>query len=214
MTLAEGDASRPSPRRGRYRRDRMERQRRPVPYEDALAFMEQRAAAIRDGTARECVWLLEHPPLFTAGTSADPAELINPARTCRSTRPAAAGATPTTGRASASAYVLARPRTARARTSAASSTRSKQWMIDTLGRARRRGASRARAHRHLGRRRARRSQNRRYGRAREALGDASRVRAQRRSRSCAFRRHRAVRDRRIWRHQPRRTWETNPHDRG
>jgi lipoyl(octanoyl) transferase len=50
----------------------------PVPYEEALAFMEQRAAAIRDGAARECVWLLEHPPLFTAGTSADPAELFNP----------------------------------------------------------------------------------------------------------------------------------------
>ena len=50
----------------------------PVPYTEALAFMERRAAAIRDGTARECVWLLEHPPLFTAGTSADPTELINP----------------------------------------------------------------------------------------------------------------------------------------
>ena len=49
----------------------------PVPYEQALAFMEQRAAAIRDGTARECIWLLEHPPLFTAGTSADPAELTH-----------------------------------------------------------------------------------------------------------------------------------------
>jgi lipoyl(octanoyl) transferase len=50
----------------------------PVAYPDALAFMEQRAAAIRAGTDRECVWLLEHPPLFTAGTSADPAELMNP----------------------------------------------------------------------------------------------------------------------------------------
>jgi lipoyl(octanoyl) transferase len=50
----------------------------PVPYEEALAFMEQRAAAIRLGEERECVWLLEHPPLFTAGTSADSAELINP----------------------------------------------------------------------------------------------------------------------------------------
>jgi lipoyl(octanoyl) transferase len=49
----------------------------PVAYDEALAFMAQRAAAIRDGTAPECVWLLEHPPLFTAGTSADPAELIN-----------------------------------------------------------------------------------------------------------------------------------------
>jgi lipoyl(octanoyl) transferase len=51
-----------------------------VPYEEALAFMEQRAAAIRAGQERECVWLLDHPPLFTAGTSADPAELFNPER--------------------------------------------------------------------------------------------------------------------------------------
>ena len=50
----------------------------PVPYQQALAFMDERAAAIRAGSARECVWLLEHPPLFTAGTSADPAELSNP----------------------------------------------------------------------------------------------------------------------------------------
>jgi lipoyl(octanoyl) transferase len=49
-----------------------------VPYEEALAFMEQRALAIREGTDRECIWLLEHPPLFTSGTSADPAELFNP----------------------------------------------------------------------------------------------------------------------------------------
>jgi len=49
-----------------------------VPYEEAHAFMERRAADIRAGTASECVWLLEHPPLFTAGTSADPAELFNP----------------------------------------------------------------------------------------------------------------------------------------
>jgi lipoyl(octanoyl) transferase len=40
--------------------------------------MEERARAIREGTAPECVWLLEHPPLFTAGTSADPSELFNP----------------------------------------------------------------------------------------------------------------------------------------
>jgi lipoyl(octanoyl) transferase len=50
----------------------------PVPYDEALAFMEERAAAIREGRASECIWLLEHPPLFTAGTSADPAELFNP----------------------------------------------------------------------------------------------------------------------------------------
>ena len=40
--------------------------------------MEHRAAAIRERSAPECIWLLEHPPLFTAGTSADPAELFNP----------------------------------------------------------------------------------------------------------------------------------------
>jgi lipoyl(octanoyl) transferase len=49
-----------------------------VPYEEALAFMEARAAEIRAGTAPECVWLLQHPPLFSAGTSSDPAELFNP----------------------------------------------------------------------------------------------------------------------------------------
>ena len=47
-------------------------------YPEALAWMEARAADVREGSARECVWLLEHPPLFTAGTSADPAELFNP----------------------------------------------------------------------------------------------------------------------------------------
>ena len=50
----------------------------PVAYEESLSFMEERAAAIRAGTAPECIWLLEHPPLFTAGTSANPAELMNP----------------------------------------------------------------------------------------------------------------------------------------
>lgn len=50
----------------------------PVPYPVALDWMEARAAAIASGEARECVWLLEHPPLYTSGTSADPAELIDP----------------------------------------------------------------------------------------------------------------------------------------
>ena len=46
-------------------------------YREALAEMEARAAAIRAGEAGELIWLLEHPPLYTAGTSADPAELFN-----------------------------------------------------------------------------------------------------------------------------------------
>lgn len=49
-----------------------------TPYRAALAEMESRAAAIRAGTSAELVWLLEHPPVFTAGTSATPAELTNP----------------------------------------------------------------------------------------------------------------------------------------
>jgi lipoyl(octanoyl) transferase len=50
-----------------------------TPYPEALAEMERRAEAIQTGGERELVWLLEHPPLYTAGTSADPAELFNPA---------------------------------------------------------------------------------------------------------------------------------------
>ena len=43
-----------------------------VPYEAAVAFMQARAAAIAAGRERELVWLIEHPPLYTAGTSAGP----------------------------------------------------------------------------------------------------------------------------------------------
>jgi lipoyl(octanoyl) transferase len=52
----------------------------PVGYAEAVAAMEARAEAIRRGTAPELVWLLEHPPLYTAGTSADPADLLDPDR--------------------------------------------------------------------------------------------------------------------------------------
>jgi lipoyl(octanoyl) transferase len=48
-----------------------------TPYEDALAAMEARVAAIRAGEAPERVWLLEHPPLYTAGTSARPEDLLD-----------------------------------------------------------------------------------------------------------------------------------------
>ncbi|PCG15072.1 MULTISPECIES: lipoyl(octanoyl) transferase LipB [Sphingomonas] len=47
-------------------------------YAEALSAMEARAAAIAAGEASELIWLLEHPPVYTAGTSADPAELIDP----------------------------------------------------------------------------------------------------------------------------------------
>jgi lipoyl(octanoyl) transferase len=48
-----------------------------LPYLDAVADMERRVAAIRAGTAPELVWLLQHPPLYTAGTSARPEELLD-----------------------------------------------------------------------------------------------------------------------------------------
>jgi lipoyl(octanoyl) transferase len=51
-----------------------------VGYEDAVAFMEARAARIADGDADELVWLIEHPPLYTAGTSAQAQDLIAPSR--------------------------------------------------------------------------------------------------------------------------------------
>lgn len=50
------------------------------PYAETLAAMEARAAAIAAGEAEEAIWLLEHPPLYTAGTSARPEDLVEPDR--------------------------------------------------------------------------------------------------------------------------------------
>jgi lipoyl(octanoyl) transferase len=49
-----------------------------TPWPEAFDAMEKRAAAIAEGAEREQIWLLEHPPLYTSGTSADPAELLDP----------------------------------------------------------------------------------------------------------------------------------------
>ena len=51
-----------------------------TPYQDALDWQEARVRDIRAGTADECVWLLEHPPLITAGTSANRDDLLSPDR--------------------------------------------------------------------------------------------------------------------------------------
>lgn len=48
-----------------------------IEYDKAIEFMENRVAAIRDEDAQECIWLLEHPPLYTAGTSAKEKDLID-----------------------------------------------------------------------------------------------------------------------------------------
>lgn len=53
---------------------------KPEAYPDALSWMERRVAAIRDDGADECIWLLEHPPLYTAGTSAQTEDLLQPDR--------------------------------------------------------------------------------------------------------------------------------------
>lgn len=54
------------------------RESEPIPYRDALSAMEARNRALAAGEGGELVWLLEHPPVYTAGTSADPAELCDP----------------------------------------------------------------------------------------------------------------------------------------
>ena len=51
-----------------------------VAYPDAIAFMDERVAQIAGGEARELIWLLEHPPLYTAGTSAKLVDLVSPNR--------------------------------------------------------------------------------------------------------------------------------------
>ena len=52
----------------------------PVDYPDAVARMDHEVEAIANGTAAELIWLLEHPPLYTAGTSAKAADLVSPDR--------------------------------------------------------------------------------------------------------------------------------------
>lgn len=54
------------------------RETQPVSYAEALTAMETRNQAVASGEASELIWLLEHPPVYTAGTSADPAELVDP----------------------------------------------------------------------------------------------------------------------------------------
>ena len=56
----------------------LRRETAPVPYRGALDFMTTRNAAIAEGSAEQLVWLLEHPPVYTAGTSAAAAELLDP----------------------------------------------------------------------------------------------------------------------------------------
>ena len=104
--------------------------RDPVPYPIALEFMENRARAIADGQATECVWLLEHPPLYTAGTSADPSDLVDPDRF--DVFPSGRGGQYTYhGPGQRVAYVMLDLRK-RGRDVAAFVRTLEQWIIDTL----------------------------------------------------------------------------------
>jgi lipoyl(octanoyl) transferase len=72
--IAETEA----PKRGQEKRPEWRWEAHPLPYPEAVQAMEARVDAIRAGTEPELIWLVEHPPLYTAGTSADPRELLDP----------------------------------------------------------------------------------------------------------------------------------------
>ncbi len=101
-----------------------------TPYPDALARMEAEAAAIAEGRAAELVWLVEHPPLYTAGTSARPQDLLMPERfpVCETGR---GGQYTYHGPGQRVAYVMLdlRQRGADVRAFVAG---LEQWLIDTL----------------------------------------------------------------------------------
>src|SRR5205085_9581528 len=109
---------------------------RPVPYDEAVAEMEPRVAAIRAGIMPELVWLLEHPPLYTAGTSARTEDLLEPDRlpVYRSGR---GGQYTYHGPGQRIAYVVLdvdRPGPGRGRDVRCHVWRLEEWMIRTLAR--------------------------------------------------------------------------------
>jgi lipoyl(octanoyl) transferase len=103
-----------------------------VPYEAAVEAMEARVAAIREGEAPEAVWLLEHPPLYTAGTSAAPEELIEPAR-CPVFRTGRGGRFTYHGPGQRIAYVML-DLSVRGRDVRAFVRALEDWLIDALAR--------------------------------------------------------------------------------
>jgi lipoyl(octanoyl) transferase len=104
----------------------------PVPYEAAVEAMEARVAAIREGRAPEAVWLLEHPPLYSAGTSAAAEELLVPSR-LPVFRTGRGGRFTYHGPGQRVAYVML-DLTARARDVRAYVTSLEDWLIATLAR--------------------------------------------------------------------------------
>ena len=159
----------------------------------------QRVDAIAAGTARELVWLLEHPPLYTAGTSARAGDLLDAGALSgaphRARRPVHLSRARTARR-----LCHARRRRAASATCAPTSRRWRRWIIDALGaagRARARRSTAASASGCGGRSRAtgRPRQDRRHRRAAAPLGELARLQRQRRARPRALLRHRALRHR-------------------
>ena len=188
-------------------------------YSDALAEMESRAEAIARGDAPERVWLIEHPPLYTAGHQREgqrPCRRPVSGSSRRTRRPIHLSRARTAGR-----LRHARPQAPTARCASLCGLARTLADRDAEGVRRRRRDARepgwrmGRATRQTGVAAGRngRGQDRRHRRARAALGDAARRLAQRRSGSYAFFRHRPVRHRRspLWRHQSRRPRPRHDH---
>ena len=172
--------------------------REPVPYEVAVEAMDARVAAILEARAPEAVWLLEHPALYTAGTSAAPEELIEPSR-FPVFRAGRGGRFTYHGPGQRVAYVMLdlgrRGRDVRAFVHAL-----EDWLIATLARLGVEGERPRGADRRL----CRRGQDREHRHPCAPLGELPRREPQCRSGPHAFRRHRPLRAD-IASHQPRRS---------
>jgi len=101
-----------------------------VPYHEAMGVMEQRVKAISDGSSPELVWLLEHPPLYTAGTSAKLTDLLDQQR-LPVYKTGRGGQYTYHGPGQRVAYVMV-DLTKRKRDVKAFVTALEQWIIDTL----------------------------------------------------------------------------------
>lgn len=174
-------------------------------YELAISLMRERIAAIRGASAPELLWLLEHPPLYTAGTSAAESDLQDSSRfpTYNAGR---GGQWTYHGPGQRVVYAmldLNNPHgTVPARDIRAYVVGLELWVIATLKEFGIKGETRAGRVRHLDREWGQGGQDLRHRRADKPLGDLARPGAERAPGSVAFQRHHPLRDSRARRHQP------------
>ncbi len=102
-----------------------------IPYEEAITLMEERVDGISNGSAEEMVWLLEHPPLYTAGSSAKKGDLLD-TKTLPVYETGRGGQYTYHGPGQRVAYIMS-DLTKRNRDVRAFVTALEQWIIDTLG---------------------------------------------------------------------------------